>query len=99
MPGESVTLSRADIIAGWKRATDGTWSAPLSSRPNEVLRDNEPWNDFSYDPAAKLVSVRAGDPRLHLLECVVRNQAIDLSATKDVKIENISVGNLLPQSK
>ncbi|HZR18635.1 MAG TPA: DUF1565 domain-containing protein [Verrucomicrobiae bacterium] len=99
MPGETVTLSRADLIDGWKRATDGTWSAPLNSRPNQVLRDNEPWNDFSYDPTAKRITVKAGDPRLHLFETVVRDQAIDLTGKKDFKLENVAVDGPVPQSK
>ena len=39
MSGESVTLSGADIIDGWKREADGTWSAALPSKPKKILCD------------------------------------------------------------
>ncbi len=92
---EKVTISGADLIEGWQRQTDGSWSAPLPSAPKKVLRDGQLWNEFTYDPAAKRIVVKSGDPRLHLFETVVRDQAIDLGGRKDVKIENITVTNTL----
>jgi hypothetical protein len=93
MQGEKVTISGADLIEGWKRGADGTWSAPLSSGPEQVLRDGQPWSEFTYDRAARRIVVKSGDPRLHLFETVVREQGIDLGDKKDVKVEGITVSN------
>jgi hypothetical protein len=91
MTGEKVTISGADLIDGWKREADGSWSAPLAAEPKKVLRDGQPWNEFSYDKAAGQITVKAGsDPRLHTFETVVREQCIDLAGKKDVKIEGIT---------
>ncbi|MBV9469476.1 MAG: DUF1565 domain-containing protein [Abitibacteriaceae bacterium] len=87
MRGEPVTISGADVVAGWQREA-AVWQAPLATRPWKLLRDGKPWNQFSYDGAGKRIIVRAsGDPRLHRFETVVRARGIDLSARKDVKIE------------
>jgi len=43
--------------------------------------------------------VRSGDPRLHLFETVVREQAIDLGDKKDVKVEGITVANTRKEVK
>ena len=32
MKGEKVTVSGADLIEGWKRGADGSWSVPLPWR-------------------------------------------------------------------
>ena len=95
MQGEKVTISGADLIEGWKREADGGWSAPLSAGPRKVLRDGRPWSGFAYDKVANRIEVREADPRLHLFETVAREQAIDLSNRKKVKIEGITVTNLL----
>jgi hypothetical protein len=96
MQGEKVTLSGADLIEGWKREADGSWSAALAAEPKKVLRDGQPWSQFSYDTAAKRITVKAGgDPRLHLFETVLREQAIDLAGRMDVKIEEITVVDTL----
>ncbi len=96
MKGEKVTISGADLIEGWKREVDGSWSAPLAVEPKKVLRDGQPWNEFSYDTAAKRIIVKAGgDPRLHVFETVVREQGIDLAGKKDTKIEGITVVDTL----
>jgi len=96
MPGEKVTISGADLIEGWKREPDGTWSAPLAVGPKQLLRDGQPWGEFSYDQAAKRITMKTGgDPRLHLLETVVRQQGIDLAGKKDTKIEGITVVDTL----
>jgi hypothetical protein len=92
MKGEDVVISGADIIEGWNREVDGSWSAPLAAEPKKVLRDGRPWSEFSYDPAAKRIMMKPGaDPRLHVFETVVREQGIELVGTKDVKIEDIMV--------
>lgn len=92
MKGEKVTISGADLIEGWKREADGTWSASLSAEPKKVLRDGQTWTEFNYDKAARQVSMKAGgDPRLHIYETVLREQGIDLAGKKDVKIEGITV--------
>ena len=99
MEGERVTISGADLIEGWRREPDGSWSAVLSTAPTQVLRDGQPWREFTYDAAAKRLVVKRGDPRLHLFETVVRNQAIDLEGRKDLKVERIAVENTLSGSR
>jgi hypothetical protein len=95
MKGEKVTLSGADLIEGWNREGDGSWSAPLAAEPKQVLRDGHLWSEFSYDQAARRIRVKGGDPRLHVLETVVREKGIDLAGKKDVKIEEITVVDML----
>ena len=96
MKAEKVTISGADLIAGWKREVDGSWSAPLTVEPRRVLRDGQPWSGFSYDRAARRIIMKeGGDPRLHLLETVVRKQGIDLAGKKDTKMEGITVVDTL----
>ncbi len=91
MQGEEVAISRADLIEGWRREADGTWSAPLAAQPKQLLRDGRPWSEFRYDQAAGRIAVKAGgDPRLHVFETVVRERGIDLTGRKDVKIERVS---------
>jgi hypothetical protein len=54
------------------------------------MRDGQPWSEFSYDKAAKRITMKTGgDPRLHVFETVVREQGIDLAGKKDAKIEEI----------
>ena len=47
MKGEPVTISGADLIEGWKREADGSCSAPLPAQPKKVLRDGQPWVEFT----------------------------------------------------
>jgi hypothetical protein len=95
MKGENVTISGTDLIEGWKREADGSWSSPWPSTPKKVLRDGQPWNQFTYDRGAKRIVVKSGDPRLHLFEVVARDQAIDLNGKTNVKLEGITVANTL----
>ncbi len=98
MKGEKVTISGADLIEGWQRQADGSWSASLVGADNHspVLRDGKPWNDFRYDQAAQHITVTAGgDPRLHVFEIVRRKQGIEFGTKKDVKIEGITVVDTL----
>jgi hypothetical protein len=96
MRTEKVTISGADLIEGWKREVDGSWSAPLAVEPRRVLRDGQQWSGFSYDAKARRIIVKeGGDPRLHILETVVREQGIDLAGKKDTKIEGITVVDTL----
>jgi hypothetical protein len=96
MKGEKVTISGADLIEGWKREVDGSWSATLAAEPKKVLRDGQRWSQFSYDKAAMRIIVKAGgDPRLHVFETVLRDQGIDLAGEKDTKIEEITVVDTL----
>jgi hypothetical protein len=96
MKGEKVTISGADLIEGWKREVDGSWSATLAAEPKKVLRDGQPWSGFNYDAAAGRIMVKAGgDPRLHVFETVLREQGIDLAGKKDAKIEEITVVDTL----
>jgi len=92
MEGGKVTISGADLIQGWKREADGSWSANLTTEPKKLLRDGQPWSEFSYDKAAKRIMLKAGgDPRLHVFETVLREQGIDLGGKQNVKIEDIMV--------
>jgi hypothetical protein len=96
MKGEKVAISGADLIEGWKRQADGSWSAPLAAEPKKMLRDGQPWSEVSYDKAAGQVTVKTGgDPRLHLFETVVRDQGIDLGDKKGVKVQDITVVDTL----
>lgn len=96
MEGERVTISGADLIAGWRREAGSGWSAPLVDAPQRVLRDGRPWNEYRYDEAARRIFVKAdSDPRLHVFETVLRPQGIDLAGRKDVKIEAIKVVDTL----
>jgi hypothetical protein len=100
MKGEKVIVSGADLIEGWKRKDKG-WAAPLAGMPTKVLRDGQPWKDAevtSYpSPAAvnRIILPSGDDPRLHVFEGVVRQNGIDLSGRKDVKVEGIEVANTL----
>jgi hypothetical protein len=96
MKGEKVTISGADLIESWQRQADGGWSAPLAAAPRKILRDGHPWREFRYDEAAHRIVVQTGgDPRLHVFETVVREQGVDLTGRKDVKIEGITVVDTL----
>jgi hypothetical protein len=95
MEGEKVIISGADLIEGWERQADGSWSAPLPSQPKKILRQGQPWDQFTYDQAAKRIVVRLADPRLEVFETVVRQQAIDLAGKAHVQIKDITVANTL----
>ncbi len=96
MKGEKVALSGADLIEGWKREVNGRWSASLATVPKKLLRDGQPWNEFSYDKTVARINVTTGgDPRLHVFETVLRERGIDLAPKQDVKIEGISVVDTL----
>lgn len=74
---------------------DGSWSTPLAAKPKQVLRDGKPCSEFSYDQAAGRITVKSGDPRLHVFETVLREQGIDLTGKKNVKVEGIVEVNTL----
>ncbi len=95
MKGETVTISGADLVEGWRREADGSWSASLRAPPKKLLRDGRSWSEFTYDQTTKRIVVRKGDPRLHLFETAVRKQAIDLGGKQDVQVEGIKVTNTL----
>jgi hypothetical protein len=95
MKGEKVTISGADLIEGWQREADGSWSASLAAKPKQVLRDGQLSREFSYDEAARQITVKGGDPRLHVFETVLREQGIDLTGKKNVKVEGIIEANKL----
>jgi hypothetical protein len=96
MKGEKVTISGADLIEGWKREADGSWSVTLAAEPKKLLRDGRPWSEFSYDKAARRIMVKSGgDPRLHVFETVLREHGIDLVGKKDAKIKEITVVDIL----
>lgn len=99
MQGERVTISGADLIEGWKRNADGSWSAPLATEPKKLLRDGQSWGEFSYSKASQRIVVRGGDPRLHLFETVMRGQGIDLSGKQNVTVEGIGVTNTLNEAR
>ena len=96
MKGEKVTISGADLIEGWKREVDGSWSANLAAEPKKLLRDGRSWSQFSYDKAARRIMVKSGgDPRLHIFEIVLRNQGVNLIDKKNIRIEGVTVVNTL----
>jgi len=98
MKGERVTINGADLIESWKREADGSWSAPLAAEPKKILRDGQPWTEFSYDKATRRIMVKTGgDPRLHVFETVVRELGIDLAGKKDVQVDGITVANTLKE--
>jgi hypothetical protein len=102
LPGEKVTVSGADLIEGWQRQADGSWSAPFVGANNHspVLRDGQPWREFRYDQGARRITVTTGgDPRLHVFATVARAQGIDLAGKKDVKIEGITVRETADESR
>ena len=99
MTGESVVLSGADLIEGWVKQADGSWSAALPSVPKQVLRDGQPWREFSYGANSRRISVRGSDPRLHLFETVVRQKMTDLAGRKNVKLEGITITNTQEKSQ
>jgi hypothetical protein len=91
MAGETVTISGADLVEGWRRESSGNWSAPLAFKPRQLLRDGAPWLEFNYDQTTRRIRIKHGDPRLHVFETIVRSQGIELHSKKQVKIENIQV--------
>jgi hypothetical protein len=92
LEGERVAISGADLIQGWSRDHAGSWSAPLRGPPKRIVRDGHVWTEFSFDEAAKRISIKSGgDPRLHVFESVLRERVIDLSAAKDAKLERIDI--------
>jgi hypothetical protein len=96
MTGEQVTISGADLIEGWQREGDGSWSAPLAAQPKKILRDGQPWTGFSYGTASRRIMVKTGgDPRRHVFETVLRAHAIAPASKPDVKIEGIVVVDTL----
>ena len=95
MAGEQVTVSGADLVEGWRREPDGSWSAPLTAPPKRLLRDGQAWGEFTSDPITWRVRIKHGDPRLHVFESIVREQAIDLNGKSRVKIRGIMVTNTL----
>jgi hypothetical protein len=99
MKGEVVTISGADLIEGWRRETDGSWSAQLPSEPKKILRDGRPWCAFSYNQITKRIVERSGDPRLHLFETVMRDRVINLDGRKGVKLKDIRMTNTLKQTR
>jgi len=98
--GEKVVISGADEITGWKRSGErgDKWTAPVAARPTMVLKDGKAFAGFSYDNAAKTVIVSGFDPRLCLMETVVRQKAIDLSAAPGTKVEGLETANTLGEA-
>ena len=97
MKGEKVTISGADLIEGWRREADGTWSAPLAAEPIRMLRDGQARGEFRFDRIAGRVIVKTGgDPRLHVFETVVRDKGIDLGDKRAVRVEGIMVVDTRP---
>jgi hypothetical protein len=94
MKGEKVVISGADEISGWKRNGD-KWTAPLAAKPTKVLKDGKPFAEFTYDDAAKTITVTGFDPRLALLETVVRQNAIILSGAPGAKVDGVETTNTL----
>jgi hypothetical protein len=100
MKGETVIITGADLIEGWKHETNGAWSASLPAEPKKILRDNQPFSDFTYDKATKQITLKSGgDPRLHLFEILVRDHGIEPAGNNNANIEGITVVNTLQEAK
>ena len=97
MKGEKVIITGADEISSWKRHGE-KWAAPLAAKPTKVLRDGLAFKDFSYDEGAKSIIVSGFDPRLSLMETVVRQNAIDLTGAPGTKIEAIDTASTLGEA-
>lgn len=96
MSDETVMISGADLIEGWQRAANGAWSAPLATKPRKLLRDGRSWSEFTYDETTGRITVTSsGDPRRHVFETVVREQGINLTGRKDIRIEGITIVDTL----
>ena len=89
MKDEKVIFSGANVITYWFRQGQ-SWRAELRSQPRQVLRDGQPFNDFTYERGT--ISVKS-DPRLHLFETIVRDHAIDLTRKPNVKVEGLDTAN------
>ncbi len=101
MEGEKVTLSGADVVTNWMRDEGGGWSTYALRAPTKMLRDGQPWTDFTYiktGNAGRILLKTGGDPRLHLFETVVRRSGINLGDRKDVKVEGITVVDTLDEA-
>jgi len=111
MMGEKVVVSGADLIEGWRREADGSWSAPLAAAPKKLLRDGKPWTDFVYthyqarDAVNKIILKSGGDPRLHVFETVVREHGLVYggparAGTEETKgpLENVEIVNTLGEA-
>jgi len=91
VPIDMVIISGADLVEGWQRTGDG-WSAPMAKAPKTLLRNGKPYGEFTYDAAARRISVKGLDPRLSVFETVVRSHAIDL-AGGSIKLKDIYARN------
>jgi hypothetical protein len=93
--GEKAVISGADLITGWKRQED-KWAAPLTASPRKVLKDGQGLEGgFVYDAPAKSLVLQGFDPRLHRMEAVVREHAIDLSGAPGAKVEDVLTADTL----
>jgi hypothetical protein len=77
-------------VADWRREKDG-WSAPLAARPAKLLLDGKEWplGAYEYDAAPGRLICRGMDPRLHVIENVIRDRALDLTGMKNVKVTGV----------
>ena len=80
--GERAIVCTSDVVTGWVRS-GSSWQAPLPQKPRRLLRDGLPLNAFTYDPGAKTITVRGFDPRIHLIETVVRTRPVDFGDHKE----------------
>jgi hypothetical protein len=93
--GEPAVISGADEIAGWTRS-GSTWYASMATAPTQVLKDGVPFTGFTYDPATQRLTLTAGgDPRLHLFETVVRQNAFDLQGHSGIVLRGLQMVNTL----
>ena len=67
----------------------------MPAAPKRLLRDGQPWSEFTYDPASRRIAMKRGDPRLHVFETSVRERVIDLDGKANVKLDGITVTNTL----
>jgi Protein of unknown function (DUF1565) len=85
LEGEQAVVCTSDVVTGWVRRGD-SWQAPLPEKPTRLLRDGVPLNAFTYDPSAKTITVRGFDPRIHVVETVVRAKSVDHGDRKEPRV-------------
>jgi hypothetical protein len=76
LKGEQAVVCKSDVVTGWVRS-GSSWQAPLPQKPKRLLRDGMPLNEFTYDQSTRTITVRGFDPRIHVIETVVRAKPVD----------------------
>ena len=72
----AAVVCKSDVVTGWVRS-GSSWQAPLPQKPKRLLRDGIPLNKFTYDQSTRTITVRGFDPRIRVIETVVRAKPVD----------------------